>query len=165
MSPTSRPGTVGTPTDSPWRTAIGPDTGPLFIDTAYVDALVNTRDLWHRAAVAWERRLADQRRRLITTEFVLVEIADGLAAVRFRAHAVAVISVLRASPLVEVVPSSSQLFAEALELYQNRPDKSWGLTDCSSLVVMAARGLTEALTTDHHFRQAGYRALLLDRPD
>ena len=67
---------------------------PLFLDTAYINALVNTRDQWHVAAVQWERRLATDRRRLVTTEFVLVEIADGLAAVRFRAQAARVIAVL-----------------------------------------------------------------------
>ena len=57
------------------------DPQPVFLDTAYVNALINTRDQWHEAAVRWERKLATDRRQLITTEFVLVEIADGLAAV------------------------------------------------------------------------------------
>ena len=50
-------------------------------------------------------------------------------------------------------------------LYRARPDKEWGLTDCVSFTVMTDRGLTEALTTDDHFRQAGFRALLLDHAD
>jgi predicted nucleic acid-binding protein len=132
---------------------------PVFLDTAYVYALVNTRDEWHDAAVRWERRLAAEQRRLVTTEFVLVEIADGLAAVRFRAQAAAIAAV-QGSSLVQIVPASSQLFAAALELYRNRADKGWGLTDCSSFVVMDEQHLTEALTTDEHFRQAGFRPLL-----
>jgi len=70
---------------------------PVFLDTAYVNALVNTRDQWHTTAVQWEERLAVERRRLVITEFVLVEIADGLAAIRFRAQAVQVIIALEAS--------------------------------------------------------------------
>jgi predicted nucleic acid-binding protein len=54
---------------------------PVFLDTAYVNALVNVRDRWHNAAVQWEERLAVEKRRLVTTEFVLVENADGLAEV------------------------------------------------------------------------------------
>lgn len=54
---------------------MGPDPEPVFLDTAYVNALVNTRDQWHEAAVRWERKLAADRRRLVTTEFILVEIA------------------------------------------------------------------------------------------
>lgn len=137
---------------------------PIFLDTAYVNALVNTRDQWHDAAVQWQRKLAADRRRLMTTEFVLIEIADGLAAVRFRMHGVQVIATLQASPLVDIVPASSQLFNAALELYRSRRDKDWGLTDCASFVVMNEHGLSEALTTDAHFRQAGFRALLLENP-
>ena len=100
----------------------------------------------------------------MTTEFVLAEIADGLAAVRFRPQVVSIIAAVQASPLVAIVPASSGLFAAALELYRNRLDKDWGLTDCSSFATMGERGLSVALTTDEHFRQAGFRALLLEDP-
>jgi predicted nucleic acid-binding protein len=143
-------------------TSVAPDRRPIFLDTAYVNALVNTRDQWHDAAVQWQRKLSTEKRRLVTTEFVLVEIADGLAAVRFRGQAVQVIAALQASTLVEIIPASSQLFTAALELYRSRGDKDWGLTDCASFVVISERGLSEALTTDDHFRQAGLRALLLE---
>jgi len=73
-----------------------------------------------------------------------------------------VIATLQASSLVEIIPASSRLFTAALELYRSRGDKDWGLTDCASFVVMSERGLSEALTTDDHFRQAGFRALLLE---
>ena len=139
-----------------------PDLQPVFLDTAYVNALVNTRDQWHGAAIRWERQLASERRRLITTEFVLVEIADGLARVSFRLQAAQLIAALQVSALVEIIPATSVLFAAALELYRNRPDKDWGLTDCASFVAMHERALSEALTTDDHFQQAGFRALLLE---
>jgi predicted nucleic acid-binding protein len=135
---------------------------PALLDTAYVLARLNTRDQWHPAAVAWERRLAASRQALVTTEFILAEIADGLATIRFRTQAVRAIDAVRASSLVEVVPATSTLFTAALDLYRARPDKDWGLTDCASFVVMQEHGLTDALTTDEHFRQAGFRALLLE---
>ena len=141
---------------------MAPEPQPVFPDTAYVNARINTRDQWHEAAVRWQRKLAAERRQLITTEFVLVEIADGLAAVRFRLQAAQVIAALQASALVEIIPASSDLFTAAFELYRSRPDKDWGLTDCASFVVMRGRALSEALTTDEHFRQAGFRALLLE---
>jgi hypothetical protein len=90
--------------------SVVPDRTTIFLDTAYVNALVNTRDQWHDAAVQWERKLSTDKRRLVTTEFVLVEIADGLAAVRFRVQAVQVIATLQASALVDIIPASSQLF-------------------------------------------------------
>jgi predicted nucleic acid-binding protein len=135
-------------------------TSPIFLDTAYIYALVNTRDQWHQQAVQWQRKLASERRTLITTELILVEIADGLAAVRFRTQAMQIVRTLQASPFVEVVPSSTQLLDDALELYRQRADKDWGLTDCASFITMGKRGLSETLTTDEHFQQAGFRALL-----
>jgi len=69
---------------------------------------------------------------------------------------------LQKSAFVKIIPASSELFTKALKLYEQRPDKSWGLTDCASFVAMAENNLTDALTTDEHFRQAGFKALLLD---
>jgi len=45
-------------------------------------------------------------------------------------------------------------------LFQRRPDKTWSLVDCASFVVMQKRGITEALTSDVHFEQAGFIRLL-----
>ena len=61
---------------------------------------------------------------------------------------------------IEIVPISEPLYTQALHLYRQRPDKEWGITDCISFIVMQNRDLTEALTTDEHFQQAGFRALL-----
>ena len=115
----------------------------VFADTAFYVAAASPRDELHQAAV---RFLAGYRGRTVTTEFVLTEVGDGLASVRMRLDAARVIDVLRANPLVETVPASSRLFAAALRLYRDRPDKEWGLTDCASFVVMRERGLTAALT-------------------
>jgi uncharacterized protein len=61
---------------------------------------------------------------------------------------------------VDVVPLSETLYSEAFALYESRLDKNWGLTDCISFVVMTERGITEALTSDEHFEQAGFATLL-----
>ena len=133
----------------------------IFLDTAFVYALVNTRDAWHARAVHWQGRLAAENRPLLTTDFVLMEIGDGLAALRFRARAAQILRTLRSSVLVEVVPASARLVEEAFRLYTTREDKDWGMTDCSSFVVMREQGLQDALTIDSHFQQAGFRPLLL----
>lgn len=133
---------------------------PVFLDTAYVYALVNTRDEWHQKALSWQEKLEKERRGIITTELILVEIADGLASIRFRTQAAQVIAALQSSPFVEVVAVSSELLALALDLYSQRADKEWGLTDCVSFMVMRKRGLLDSLTVDSHFQQAGFHALL-----
>jgi predicted nucleic acid-binding protein len=132
----------------------------VFLDTAYVYALINTRDQWHEKAVAWQEQLAKERKPLLSTEFVLIEIADGLAAVQFHKHAVQMINLLKENPFVEIVSLSSELLEEAFKLYKKRSDKGWGLTDCTSFIVMKRYGIMDALTTDEHFQQAGFRALL-----
>ena len=132
----------------------------IFLDTAYVYALVNTRDEWHDAALMWQEKLEQDRRQIITTELILVEIADGLASIRFRDQAARIIDALQSSRFVEIVAVSSELLTLALDLYRERRDKEWGLTDCLSFVVMRQRGLLDCLTVDVHFQQAGFYPLL-----
>jgi predicted nucleic acid-binding protein len=105
--------------------------------------------------------LKSSRTRLVTTWAILVEVGNALSKVRYRDAAIRLLSSLRADPRVEVMALSDELLEQALKLYSERPDKEWSLTDCVSFVVMQARSMTDALTTDEHFQQAGFRALLL----
>ena len=81
---------------------------------------------------------------------------------RYRHAAVELLQSIEADPTVTVVPLSEDLYAQAFRLYRERPDKEWGLTDCMSFIAMQDRKVTEALTTDEHFQQAGFRALSLE---
>ena len=65
---------------------------------------------------------------------------------------------------IEVVPFQPELIDSAMQLYRTRPDKNWSLTDCLSFVVMERRHLTDALTTDGHFEQAGLKVMMLVQP-
>ena len=100
-------------------------------------------------------------RRLVTTQLILVEIGNGLSSRQFRQKAASIIRNLQEDPIVDVIPVTPAAFSLALELFEQRPDKDWGFTDCFSFVVMRDIGLSDALTTDDHFRQAGFNALLL----
>ena len=80
---------------------------------------------------------------------------------RYREKAVELLNSLEEDPNVEIISLSEKLYERAFKLYKERPDKEWGMTDCISFVVMQDRGLLNALTTDEHFQQAGYQALLL----
>jgi hypothetical protein len=66
----------------------------------------------------------------------------------------------QADPDVQFIPCSDPLMEEGIQLYSQRHDKKWSLTDCISFVIMQHEGITEALTIDHHFEQAGFVALL-----
>ena len=130
---------------------------PLFIDTGYILALVNTADTFHQRARAAASRITPP---FLTTEAVLTEIGNALARQRWRPLAIATLHNLRNSADIEVVTIDSALFDQAMALYSSRSDKEWGLTDCSSFVVMQERSLTHALTTDRHFEQAGFQNML-----
>ncbi len=132
----------------------------VFLDAAYAIALAAPSDQLHPRAVALAERLEGGRTPMVTTQAVLLEIGNALSKRRYRSAAVELLSALVADPSIEVVPLSSELYAEAFDLYRGRSDKEWGLIDCASFVVMKARGITEALTADEHFEQAGFRALL-----
>jgi predicted nucleic acid-binding protein len=132
----------------------------VFLDTAYAIALANAKDEHHQKAVQLAGQLRAERTKLVTTRAVLLEIGNALAGSRFRAAAVKLLDALEADPTIGIVPVTDELYTQALTLYRARRDKEWGLIDCLSFVVMDERQLTEALTTDMHFQQAGYRVLL-----
>ena len=114
----------------------------------------------HDRAEGLAEQLEARQTRLITTRAILLEIGNALSKKRYRKAAVELLDTLEQDPQIEIVPLSEELSEQALELFRNRPDKQWSLVDCVSFIVMQERGLTEALTTDEHFEQAGFRALL-----
>ena len=129
----------------------------VLADTSFYAALLNPDDADHAAALAWSRT---PFLHVVVTEFVLVELGNYLSPGRGRDHLDGLVRHLRADSQTTVVPVSTSLFDAGLDLYSRRRDKEWSLTDCISFVVMKNRGLTEALATDHHFVQAGFKALM-----
>lgn len=129
----------------------------VFADSFYFFALLNPRDASHRKAVEFSRLHTEA---LVTTAWALTELADGLARSIERSTFRRVVNDLAANPDHLVVPPSSDLLNRGMDLYDARHDKQWSLTDCISFVVMQDYEITDALTGDHHFEQAGFRALL-----
>ncbi len=112
------------------------------------------------------RRLADevtgQGNLLITTSFIMVELTGLLTSpLRFpKPQQIQLMSALRSDATVEIVQVDQVLEAEAWDLWRSRGDKLWSLVDCVSFIIMQRRQLTQALSTDHHFEQAGFIRLL-----
>ena len=130
----------------------------VFADSFFFFALGNRHDPAYGKALAFSQTYTGL---LLTTGFVLIEVADGCASTaQRRAMAVQAVRELRENPNVVIVPCSQELFYEGLELFGQRPDKDWSLTDCISYIVMQRQGISEALTGDKHFEQAGFVALL-----
>jgi predicted nucleic acid-binding protein len=127
-----------------------------FADTSYWIALVLASDAYHQRAVAANGRISS----VITTRFVLAELGAALARASLRHIFLAILDQIEADPAIRVLAVDDALFHEGVELFRQRPDKDWSLTDCVSFVVMQREGIGEALTADHHFEQAGFVALL-----
>jgi hypothetical protein len=135
----------------------------VFVDTAAWIALINQRDELHVAATQVMNDLYRQRAALVTTDFVLLEVADALSSPLIRNQTVDFLdSLLQLSerPVIKVIPASRSLLLEGWTFYKQRPDKDWGLTDCVSFVVMLQEQITQAFTSDRHFEQAGFTKLL-----
>ena len=130
---------------------------PIFADTVYFLALLSPADQWHSRARALSLQPAGP---LLTTEFILTEVGDALSQPENRVRFAHLLELLRAQPDVEIVPASSDLFQRGCKLHAQRPDKEWPLTDCTSFVVMGERGIEQALTSDHHFSQAGFNIMM-----
>ena len=134
----------------------------IFGDTAGWANLVDSRQPFHALATQIYDDLKQEQGLVVTTNYVLAELVS-LLLFRFRlphSTIVGFINDLKASPIVEVVHIDPVLDAEAWDLFQRRPDKTWSLVDCASFVVMQRRGVKEALTSDVHFEQAGFVRLL-----
>jgi hypothetical protein len=127
-----------------------------FIDTGYVLALIFKDDEYHAVA----QSAATSVNKALTTKAVVTEIGNSLSQIAWRWVAVDTIEDLHKDPNVEILSVDTSLFDRSVQLYSSRRDKDWSMTDCISFVAMEERGITEALTTDHHFQQAGFRAIL-----
>lgn len=132
----------------------------VFLDSAYAIALAAPDDESHSKAAALAAELRSRSLRMLTTVAVVFEIGDALSKPKFRRVAIELMTSIFTDPRIEVVSVTPALVQRAFDLFQRRPDKGWGMTDCLSFVVMEDRGIQKALTTDEHFEQAGFVALL-----
>lgn len=133
-----------------------------FLDTSGLIALVNTDDQWHAAAEAVWAELLETNTSLITSSLILIELADGLSRINHRGLAVQLVDALNGSTQVEVVRVDEQLERLGWQLFRDRTDKNWGMTDCVSMALMTERAIQDAMSADHHFEQAGFNILLRD---
>ncbi|HEX4053741.1 MAG TPA: PIN domain-containing protein [Tepidisphaeraceae bacterium] len=129
----------------------------IFADTFYFIAILSASDEAYQRTRAIT---ANQQAKLITTAWVLTELANTFCRHDVRSGFVDTLRALRSDPSVVIVGPDPRWFEAGLELYSSRPDKDWSLRDCISFAVMHDRGIAEALTGDHHFEQAGFRAIL-----
>ncbi len=125
-----------------------------FVDTVFVQALLDKNDQHHEWAVHI-LPIVKSANRVWITEAILIEVASALSAVN-RTGAALFIRQCFVTNNISVVPLEHGLFLRGLTLYENRPDKRWSLVDCISFIVMEDHKVKHAITTDHHYEQAGF---------
>ena len=132
----------------------------VFADAAYFIALLLPRDALRLAAIRVSQAIANSR--LVTSEPVLTEVLNYVSnrGSNTRRQAAAMWRDLHSHPSAIVIPGTARLLERASHLYEQMADKSWSLTDCASILIMRERSISEVLTSDHHFEQAGFKILL-----
>ena len=133
-----------------------------FVDTGCWIALLNRHDNLHKTADALYKDRMESGSCFVTTSSVLIETSNALCRPAFKPSVIAFRRRLESSPRVEIVFVDPDLWSKGWSIYETRLDKAWSLTDCISLAVMKEQGISDALTGDRHFVQAGYRALLAE---
>ena len=129
----------------------------LFADTSFFVAFLHADDVDHDVAHEY---MANHQGEIVTSDWVLVELGNFLSRRARRTHFQPFVADLSADPRFVIIGAGRDDFESGLKLYHQRTDKHWSMTDCISFKLMDRDGFTDALTSDHHFEQAGFRVLL-----
>src|SRR5262245_39852105 len=133
--------------------------GSIFLDTNGWLALLNASENWHADAMDLWLDLVRRGNRIVLTDWIIAETGNGLARSQTKAQFVNVVEQMLDAPSVDVISVDRGLLGRALSDYSNYTDKTWGLVDCASFIVMRDRGIAEAFTSDRDFQQAGFTCL------
>lgn len=128
----------------------------IFIDTGFIIALIHQKDQYHYQALELFRKYEDSL--FITTDVILLEFGNACSR-HSKIQAIQIIEDFQTSDNVDIVLLTQQLFQKGFELYKQYQDKTWGLIDCISFVVMSDLKISQVLTFDKHFSQAGFTIL------
>lgn len=134
----------------------------IFVDTSGWANLAYASEPYYQQAAEIYLSGSRSRQRLVTTNYVIAELVPLLTSVLkvSRPRVIDLINGIKSSPNFDVIHIDEVDDSKAWELLEKRNDKKWSLVDSSSFVLMEALGITDALTTDHHFEQAGFVRLL-----
>jgi predicted nucleic acid-binding protein len=133
---------------------------PLFIDTGGFYALVSPESKSRESAVKIMEEAARQRRRAVTTDYIIDETATLLRARGFPKLVIEFFRLTEESHALAIEWISPDRFSAAQKFMLKHLDQEFSFTDCVSFVVMKDLRLKEALATDKHFRIAGFNPLL-----
>lgn len=135
-----------------------PKNNDLFVDTSGWAYYIDKLDALHPLVIKHVHSVLAKKQSLVTTNYIIAELVALLSS-RYhlsRNRLVEIINSLKREQSIKIVHIGQDIDDEAWRLLETRLDKEWSLVDASSFVVMKQRGITHALTSDHHFMQAGF---------
>ena len=134
----------------------------LFIDTSGWASIIVPTEQHHVIATQHFRQAILTQQSILTSNYIITELVALLQSpLRLPRSAIfAQVDIIRNNALVQQIHLTSELDQAAWELCKQRLDKTWSLVDCSSFILMQQLKIQTALTTDHHFEQAGFIRLL-----
>ncbi len=132
----------------------------IFVDTSGYYAVLVRQDDRHESARQLLKTSAETRRGFFTTDYVWDETVTLLKARGHTALIKPLLEIVFGSAVCMVVWTDAKRFHAAQSHFLKFLDKSWLFTDCVSFRVMKERKLSDSLTKDYHFVQAGFKALL-----
>lgn len=133
----------------------------VFVDTSGFYALLVGKDEMHARAAEWLGRAGKRGGRFVTSDYVLHETATLLRARGHGDQTRGLFDTVLSSRACRVEWMDAQRFELVRLFFEKHRDKEWSFTDCSSFVLMREGRMSDALTKDHHFRQASFRPLLV----
>ena len=131
----------------------------LFLDTSFLIALEAADDQFHPSASRFWRSFLNDPDTLVTTSFVLDEVATYFNSRGHHSKAIDIGRYLMTSPSVRLMHVDAEMFQDGWRWLARHEDKRYSLTDCVSFVVMKQLKIKAALTFDKHFAQAGFQML------
>jgi len=105
----------------------------VFADTAFFVAYLGPRDRFHTLAL---ELMSTLRGRIVTTDWVLIELANFMANSKIRPQVANFVRHLQADPRFDIAPASAAAIEDGLAFYERHVDKEWSLTDCISFQTM-----------------------------
>lgn len=132
----------------------------IFVDSSGLYALADRHDSSHAPAEECVRRLLASGVEMVVTDYILDE-ACTLAKVRAGGDAaLRLLDIVERSRALQMCWVGVERFEAAKAFFRRYADHGYSFTDCTSFVLMREMRIRDALTTDRHFVEAGFRALL-----
>jgi predicted nucleic acid-binding protein len=132
----------------------------IFIDTSGLYALVNRKDSHHAAARTVVERLIRTGRRFVASDYIVAESVNLANARGGAPVAVRVLDLIEQSTAIRLEWIAATRFDATKTFFRKHADHAYSFTDCTSFVLMRELKISQALTTDRHFSEAGFDVLL-----